>query len=919
MVDFNALWAKKGETQGQYYWLPLKTHLMDTMMVADWLWNHWLCEGQRRYLIGQMKPSNEDNAQQVIRFLGAIHDIGKATPAFQIQKGYANSEDLDRILKEKLERAGYEGISNLSLSSPRSTHHTLAGEVILNEFGIRDDIASIIGGHHGKPLDKKPNIEAQLDAYACNYYQTEDNNSAVCKRWLSTHESILQWALKESRVGQKDNLPIITQPGQVLLSGLLIMADWIASNELYFPLFNANKDTQTSSTKRFEKGISAWYKTLPIEYSSGQSADKLYNKRFGFLPRNFQKVVYETVERISESGIIIIEAPMGCGKTESALTAAEQVSAKTGRSGLFFGLPTQATANSMFDRVLEWLCSVTDEQNEEASLRLSHGNSAFNETMRSLANHIDEEDSEGNVIVNQWFAGRKTSMLDDYVVGTVDHFLLNALKQKHLALRHLGFSRKTVVIDEVHAYDVYMQQYLEEALMWMGAYGVPVILLSATLPADKRADLTKSYLRGRGLKARDIEGLKEVRSAIEYPLITYSEGDRVCMQKNFPVSSDKDVMVKPLDKNNLTDVLYRMMDQGGIVGIIVNTVASAQKLAEECIEKFGLDMVILLHSSFIITDRIRKENELTSMIGKGAERPYRKIIIGTQVMEQSLDIDFDVLITDLCPMDLLLQRIGRLHRHAINRPSAHQTPVCYVMGLSKDLDFDPGSVSVYGQYYLTRTQYYLREIIQLPGDISSLVQAVYSEVEPELPEELRIKYIQGKKEYCDVREREMHKAHAFRIGNPKTILAPEKKGCNLIGWLSDAQNIECEEQAFAQVRDIQETAEVIAIKRRGSGYRMFGGNRDISGDIGEVDTQRLLAQQSIRLPLSAVRKSGIKDVISWLEKYNKTHLPQWQKQQWLKGALGIVFDENQEFIMGNTVLTYDEIYGLRVKEEGWNE
>lgn len=140
-------------------------------------------------------------------------------------------------------------------------------------------------------------------------------------------------------------------------------------------------------------------------------------------------------------------------------------------------------------------------------------------------------------------------------------------------------------------------------------------------------------------------------------------------------------------------------------------------------------MVDVLHSAFIATDRVKKENNLLKMIGKEAVRPNRKIIIGTQVIEQSLDIDFDVLITEIAPMDLLIQRIGRLWRHDIKRPRYFSEPVCYVTGISDNLDFDSGTGFIYDNYILARTQYFLQDSLKIPDDISKLVQDVYSDKE----------------------------------------------------------------------------------------------------------------------------------------------------------------------------------------------
>lgn len=286
-----------------------------------------------------------------------------------------------------------------------------------------------------------------------------------------------------------------------------------------------------------------------------------------------------------------------------------------------------------------------------------------------------------------------------------------------------------MVIDEVHAYDTYMNQYLLEAIKWLGAYGIPVIILSATLPSDRRIELIKNYLEGRGRKFDKTAelSLSGEFGSESYPLITYSDGLDVHQKFDFKKEDNRKIGVFRLQEENLLKTIEEQLLEGGIVGIIVNTVKRAQELAQLLSGKFSDEDVEILHSGFIATERIRKEQELLQMIGKGAKRPYKKIIIGTQVIEQSLDIDFDVLISDLAPMDLLIQRIGRLHRHDIERPKKHKLPQFFVLGTNENLEFESGASVVYGDYLLARTQYFLSDKINIPSDISTLVQKVYNQ------------------------------------------------------------------------------------------------------------------------------------------------------------------------------------------------
>lgn len=918
MIPFDkqsiSLWAKKEERGGRFFWLPLMIHLADTMNVCRWLWTHWLSDGQRQFCINSISLPDEETALGLAAFLGAVHDIGKATPVFQIQKGFNNSADLDAMLLERLETAGFLGISSLDLASPQKTHHSIAGEYLLKEeYHVKDDIGSIVGGHHGKPVDDIFSIEDQ-SAYPANYYQDENSGSDIYRNWSRVRYGIFCWALEASGFKTVEELPEISQPAQVIYSGLLIMADWISSNHDFFPLIDINSEQISDMNARYREGISLWSENLPLQLQSYPSMDELYLRRFGYEPRDFQAVAYKTISQINKPGIIILEAPMGQGKTEAALVSAEIIAAKTGNSGLFFGLPTQATSNSMFGRVHNWLTTVTDEYKSKQSLRLCHGKAALNGEMNvlrysSVPQDINIDDKEnGSVFVNEWFSGRKKSALDDFVVGTVDGFLQAALKQKHLALKHLGLSKKVVIIDEVHAYDTYMQQYLEEAIRWMGAYGVPVILVSATLPKETRKNMLTAYLKGAGVKGRDIQFPDEI-SDNNYPLISYTDGFNVNAQTAFSRVEDKTVYIKKMSDEEVLEKLEDLTDGGGVIGIIVNTVKKAQRLGEECKKRFGEDAVDILHSAFIATDRINKEAQLLNLIGKQGKRPEKKIIIGTQVMEQSLDIDLDVLITDLCPVDLLLQRIGRLHRHELQRPEKHKSAVVYVLGTNEQLEFDKGSEWVYGKYFLIRTQYYLPEIIKIPSDIPLLIDEVYGNAEPVFSKQLLKTYEESRNRIEVLKAKQSDKAHTYLINDPRSIIRAGKY--NLIGWLKNPDYSDCEEMAVAQVRDIKETIEVIAVKKVGTGYGTFEKEEDLSKRIGEPQIAKYLSGQTIRIPNIITARKGVAKTIHYLEEYNLKQLAEWQTQPWLKGSLGIIFDENGMFELDGVQLKYDNKIGLR--------
>lgn len=716
-------------------------------------------------------------------------------------------------------------------------------------------------------------------------------------------------------------LPSISEPGQVLFSGLVIMADWIASNEEYFPLINLENIVSQDNT-RWQNGIKKWFEQNPSEAPDiidPAFADDYYQKRFGFLPREFQEKVFTAIAETDEPGIFILEAPMGGGKTEAALAAAEELMAKKKLNGLFFGLPTQATSNGIFPRINDWLKNLADEYGVRETMKLMHGKAALNELQDDLTQgvYVDEDYGSG-VLTAAWFAGRKTAILSDAVVGTVDHFLLAALKQKHLALRHLGLAKKIIIIDEVHAYDAYMDVFLTRAIEWMGAYGIPVVLLSATLPAEIRQKLIRAYLSGqeKGIKDKEVVNYAAIFDSENYPLLTYTDKGKIYQKKDFVKKKDRQISVKALAEENLITTLKQLLVNGGVVGIIVNTVKRSQHIFEQLTATFG-NNVSLLHAKFIDTDRLQKETTLMQNIGKGANRPKQAIIVGTQVLEQSLDIDFDVLITDLCPMDLLLQRVGRLQRHDITRPQGMNEPVLYVMGQSDTLEFEKGAVAIYGTYLLARTQKILpKDNIAIPSAISKLVQQVYGDEEISYPAEIQELYEQAKKQHFMKLAQEKDKAERqFLLRRPRKN-KPKK---NLIGWLDTASAADSEENAIAQVRDTEESIEIIALLKCGKGYGCFAEKEDISAQITNYEVAKEVAKQTLKLSrLIALTAFGsVAKTINWLEEYNQNNLAVWQQQPWLKGSLGIIFEPAEDgntgkFVLGDITLTYNSDIGLQM-------
>lgn len=916
----NNLWAKKSRADNIPMWLPLKIHLKDTMEVCGRLWDLWLSEGVKYFLVQSLDDENKDFdiARNLCRFLGGIHDIGKATPIFQVKKSFYNDVDLDDIMLNKLKFVGFQNLDDYIAKNIKNIPHQKSGQYILSKYVVNFCVANIVGAHHGKPI---PEHEAdECFSYKSSLYQDEFEDSDIYKNWDNMQKNILDWALEECEFSSVHDLPKISQPGQAVLSGLLVMADWISSNEKYFPLINIEENSD--SNDRIENGFEKWQKDRAKSWDpQNYEFENVYDSRFGFDPRDAQAKITEQIENIHDPGIIIFEAPMGMGKTEAALVAVEQLAKKTDRNGMFFALPTQATSNGIFHRVKEWLEKL---DGENKSIRLVHGKAALNDEFASLPKSKNIYGDDSIVSVNEWFSGRKTSILDDFVVGTVDQILLMALKQKHLMLRHLGFSNKVVVIDEVHAYDAYMSVYLYQAIKWLGAYNVPVVILSATLPVRKRNQLLEAYMIGKGYKFRQLEKPSGFEENEAYPLLTFNDDDKIIQFDDFEKDNGKDYEIIKLSKEESADIkplIEKLTPDGGVVGVVLNTVKKAQEFARKCVEHFGENNVDLLHSSFIATDRYNKEKQLLDTIGKKGDRPKFKIIIGTQVIEQSLDIDFDVMITDLAPMDLILQRMGRLHRHKENnRPENLKEPKLYVLKC-KDYDFDTGSTYVYDPYLLFMTEYYLPDAINLPNDISHLVQLVYSDEEILIENNSAMLYNEYKTNSNKKTLEKENKAKVYRIDKPLITKISEEK--NLSSWIryDNKEANQSEIKATAQVRDSVDTIEVIALKKCEGGYEFF----DKLGllDPSDNKTAMEIAKRTIKLPNPVFyikdennkTRYDVDKVIEFFEDYYIENLSDWDNQSWLKNSLGIIFDENGRFKLIDKTIKYDTKFGIIVEKE----
>ena len=952
-IETSSLWAKTGSEETPSIGLSLPQHMTDAGSVAAELWDKWLSPGAKQRIM-ELLDLTQNEAKSFACWVAATHDMGKATPEFAGQLDSLGKEEL-RVFRDRIEEHKFN--FPLHLTTPpagtRCPHSTYSQSILIKLLTERytDDvetaktIASIAGAHHGVPAEYVPET-----GRACAIF--EGLNDKWHQAWHELFEMTLEQTsadqvLKKLMSGTK--IPVSVQ---LYLTGLVIMADWIASNPEFFPMGTFDVEAQRN---RLNHG----WEELGFEDSWNAHVEEtkasiLYSSRFSWVNptlRPMQEVVVEAARSMKGGGMMCIEAPMGQGKTEAGLIAAEILAQETGRSGLAFAAPTQATSNALFDRVKAWAQGSAGGPKPH-TMFLGHAKSQQQDSFRYLqrADIFDSEvEVEGkqsirpnaSIARHSWMGGRKRGILSTFVVCTIDQILMMALQSRHVMLRHLGLGSKVVIIDEVHAYDAYMGVYLKEALYWLGQMNAPVILMSATLPAHVRTSLMESYAEGLEIQDStewdfdddfDSEDVTGPSLDLDYPVIHTLTAEDGYTPRKWQVTAPEEQVTISIRQigdefTDLDKVLEPLEIGHGCAAVICNTVGRAQNAYEHLRAKFGAD-VTLTHSRFTSKHRAEKEADLVSQLGKGAHRgdgrPERLIVVGTQVIEQSLDLDFDVMVTDFAPVDLVLQRLGRLHRHERDdseRPSEYRSPICYVRGVeifgseTQVPEFPKGSRSVYEpaillSSYAQLLPYFDGKALRIPADMSELVQKAYEDT-PKYPDAWNDAYQEAREEFNKNWETAERRAQSYLLKHPgaqtQTVMADVMN--NYIntknGTLSEDQIGE------ARVRDSDASLEVIAIvvERDGDGcidrYRTIPSatrkNQDIdwhNAKDPEEPTKPLafeLLASAIRLPYqySDSPKNRVNGQLRFdaaIEELEDERIDSWQKSFMLAGELILPFE-----------------------------
>ncbi|MDY6956277.1 MAG: CRISPR-associated helicase Cas3' [Pseudomonadota bacterium] len=753
----NKLWAKN--SPGNERWHPLLLHLLDVAAVADALIEREPDTTRERLAAILGLPWVQ--ARPWLLLLTACHDLGKGCPGFQCK---------------------WNNLSGMDAGPNPDTaiNHAFVSQIELRELLIgrgwpeetADLVADAVGCHHGERASP-----TTLDRLA-------GNRRALGKsEWGRARRKVYEALVAVFGPAAPPTKATLSGPDFMLLAGLTSFADWIGSNETFFPFGSPNDCADPAAWFQTRRAINAenalnqigWLPRLPLT-----GAPRAFDTVFPFSPRPLQKAMINALAAIERPAILLVEAPMGEGKTEAALYTHLELQRRLGHRGLYIALPTKATGNAMFGRTLKFLRSLQCER--PLDLQLLHGGALLNDDYQQLKpGGIFDTVKGGEVRASEWFTHKKRALLSEYGVGTIDQALLTILPVRHQFVRLWGLANRVVVFDEIHAYDAYTGTLLLHLLRWLLALGASVVLLSATLPPQFRRQLA------------ELVGQKPPEEQTDYPRLSVYQPGATVQPRSFAADPARRVTVhlQPVaaDLAAMKDTLGTGLADGGYALVLTNTVQRAQDLycdygAGELLlvdgDPIGKRLpdgteVYLFHARFPANARQRREDAVLKLFGppdpvSPAPRTGRKILVATQVAEQSLDLDFDLIATDLAPIDLLLQRAGRLWRHSRGeRPVAE--PRLIVAGLSED---PPPSFNkplwwgaVYREDVLLRTRSLLRgkPTLQLPDEIDILVASVYEdavEVEDSLEARLdRAMQDALGKEYAHVGE-----AHQAIIGLP---------------------------------------------------------------------------------------------------------------------------------------------------------
>jgi len=794
-LDLSAIkfWAKT--TADGLPGISVLHHMMNVGLVAKNLIKHYP---------SLLKRFNMNAREAAL--IAALHDIGKISQGFQSK------------CAKWLEQTGMKDIctaqvwQNFKIPHEKVSQFTVQN--LLRQGGMNTQSAIYWavapGSHHG--YLHRPGERGLQETAGMENDEWEQERQRVARQLIET----LAGVLPKTEISREST-------HLWWLAGLISVADWIGSDETYFP---ANRDLELEESKqRAQHAVDAIGFSLP-EARSGLGFEEL----FPFPPNDLQ---HKAIAAITEQGIYVIEAPMGMGKTEAALACAYRLICEGKANGIYFALPTQATSNRIHLRVGDFVRKIWPNS---LSTRLIHANSWLMENLvqpMPAATAKDKEPDDARA-GRDWFASAKRALIAPFGVGTVDQALLAVVAAKHFFVRRFGLAGKVVILDEIHSYDFYTGTLIRVLCETLEALGCTVILLSATLTPERRAALL---------------GKSDALETNDYPLITGRQSDGVFITpRPAQPPEEKKVYVAFVENERALHDAWKQACNGACVLWICNSVNSAQQtyrqFSELCENESG-PKIGLLHSRFPLYRRQELEEYWMQALDKDGdkkrERPKGCILVSTQIVEQSVDLDADLLITELAPTDMLLQRIGRLWRHPRGKRPTERAE-CWIVKEAATLDelraMEKEEIRktlgakawVYAPYVLLRSLEIWStqdgQDITIPTEIRSLLNATYAE---------RDETSEGWLAWeCEM------------LGKGKALESTALMAANI--W---SVALEDQEGVQTRVSEVKSVQLILATERKSKQLALLNGERvNLSDDTFRLDTARALHRNLVKIPRS---------------------------------------------------------------------
>lgn len=657
---------------GEPKWHPLAYHSLDVAACGKHLLE---CHPEWLEKLAALSGMEANKLKPWLVFLLVLHDCGKFALGFRQLPGNPFGWETRVTYDQRHDTLGFAVLSEY-----------LSAWLGHPDKGDLDCLApwlAAVTGHHGRPpkdLDQRALVQRHFPQEVLNDVQgfVESTRQLLCPDG---------WSLPAS----EDVPPEQQQQASWLVAGLAVLADWLGSNTARFPYREAGESLQD-----YWRNVAQPFARQALQESGLAGVNPMSGLSFANLfphlekTRTLLQAWADKVPIASGPQLFILEELTGAGKTEAALTLAGRLMSAGQARGVYFALPSMATADAMYGRIRK------DYEDQplwqrffaggEPSLVLAHSAAKTARKLETLRVEADagyggkEREASASQSGAAWLAdSRKKALLADFGVGTIDQALLGVLQLKHQSLRLLGLSGKVLLVDEVHACDCYMGELLGRLLYFHAALGGSAILLSATLPQAQRSQLLRHFAQGAGWQ----RATQTVSNA--YPLATHYHANNLTQE---PIAAREDVSrpvvvdalhEKDVSRSVFVDALhdeeavfqrlFKTTHDDGCAVWVRNTIADALEACRQWQTRYPDIPVTLFHARFALIDRLNIGDTVTRQFGPNSTADTRRgrLVIATQVVEQSLDVDFDDLVTDLAPIDLILQRAGRLQRHKRDR------------------------------------------------------------------------------------------------------------------------------------------------------------------------------------------------------------------------------------------------------------